>query len=228
MNKHLLGGLASLVVPLGLYGAPPTSFGSYQRSYLKSSVATPLAPALTRPWVRESCRVLPDPSPIEADDLVLQSGHGTRELVIIDQAVPDKTLFYQSIKPGVEVKQIQSGDNGLSQLIAILAQYQNLDALHIVSHADDGVIYLGNSRVTEQLLRENVETLSALDNALKPGADLLLYGCNLAKGASGEQLLDMIAANADIDVAASDDYTGAGELNGDWDLEIQRGDIESH
>ncbi|MBL4829760.1 MAG: DUF4347 domain-containing protein, partial [Aliivibrio sp.] len=165
--------------------------------------------------------------PIGDSDLQLQisTNNPINELIIIDQAVPDKHLFYKDLKPSTAVHEIASDQDGLTQLNQILSQYQNLDALHLVSHADDGVIYLGNTQVTEQLLKEKVDTFSSLNNALKEGADLLLYGCNLAKTEKGEGLLALIAHQADIDVAASNDLTGNMRLQGDWDLEIHTGDI---
>jgi len=158
----------------------------------------------------------------------LQITHNSpiNELIIIDQAVPDKHLFYQDLKPGTEVKEIASGQDGLVQLNQILSQYQVLDALHLVSHADDGVIYLGNTLVTEQLLKKKVDTFSSLNHALKDGADLLIYGCNLAKTDKGVDFLDLINRQTHLDIAASDDLTGAKVRGGDWDLEIVKGNIE--
>jgi plastocyanin len=160
-------------------------------------------------------------------DLQLITHIPINELIIIDAAVPDKHLFYKDLKPGTDVKEIGSGQDGLAQLNNILANYKNLDALHLVSHADDGVIYLGNTQVTEQLLKDKVATFSALNNALKDGADLLIYGCNLAKSEKGEQLLALISSQSHVDIAASSNVTGNVQLQGDWDLEITKGVIDS-
>jgi hypothetical protein len=166
---------------------------------------------------------------IQAESKLLQlvSHHYINELIIIDAAVPDKHVFYQSVKPGVEIIEIVSEQNGLLQLNRILSNYQNLDVLHLVSHADDGVIYLGNTVVTEQLLKEKVETFTALNNALNENADLLIYGCDLAKTAKGESLLELIANKSHIDIAASNNLTGSKKNGGDWELEIEKGDISS-
>jgi len=160
-----------------------------------------------------------------ADDLQINRGHEVRELLVIDAAVEDKHLFYQQLKPGVAVVEIQAGESGLAQLTQALSQYQGLDALHIVSHASDGVIQLGNSQITEEMLKTEVATLSAIDGALKGGADVLFYGCNLAEGQAGESLLQFISSEANVDVAASDDVTGAFELGGNWDLEKTVGEV---
>ncbi|MEW6982225.1 tandem-95 repeat protein [Colwelliaceae bacterium 6471] len=160
-------------------------------------------------------------------DLELIALNPTTELVIIDAALNDKSAFYQKSKPSVQVVEIQFGADALSQLKTVLQEYQNLDAVHLVSHAESGVILLGETKITEQLLREEIETLSTLDIALKSGGDLLLYGCNLADGESGESLIELIANTANIDVAASNNLTGNEALNGDWELEISRGSIDA-
>jgi hypothetical protein len=176
----------------------------------------------------ESTHLIPGISTVNPNlELRISKNNPVNELVIIDQAVPDKHLFYKDLKPGTEVKEISSGQDGLIQLNQILSQYQNLEALHLVSHAADGVIYLGNTQVTEQLLEEKVDTFSSLNNALKENADLLLYGCNLAKTVKGEQLLELIAHEANIDVAASNDFTGNMVNGGDWEFEITKGDINT-
>ena len=56
-------------------------------------------------------------------------------------------------------------------------------------------------------------------------ADLLFYGCDLAGNESGEDLVEFVSAVTGADVAASNDLTGAQELGGDWELEVNVGDI---
>ena len=163
----------------------------------------------------------------KVNGLELVKHHEINELIIIDQAVPDKHLFYKALKPGGEIREIDSSKDGLEQLKAILANYQNLNALHIVSHADDGVVFLGSSNVNEELLREEVNTLATMNKAMKDGADVFFYGCNLAKSEKGEALLELIQGEANVDVAASNNLTGNMKQGGDWQLEIVKGDISS-
>ena len=57
--------------------------------------------------------------------------------------------------------------------------------------------------------------------------DLLLYGCNVGAGASGQQFVESLAQLTGADVAASDDVTGGVAVGGDWELESVTGLIES-
>ncbi|MEW6992050.1 DUF4347 domain-containing protein [Colwelliaceae bacterium 6441] len=155
---------------------------------------------------------------------IIRGGH---ELVIIDKGVADYKTLLEGINPNADIRFIEQGESGLVQLEAILADYHDLQALHLVSHADDGMLYLGNSQVTEQSLKDEVNTLALINSALKEGADVLFYGCNLANSEKGDALLELISNKANVDVAASNDLTGSALHNGDWELEIQRGQIES-
>ena len=62
---------------------------------------------------------------------------------------------------------------------------------------------------------------------MREGGDLLLYGCDLASTEAGEELLDIVQRNTHLDVAASNNLTGNIAQGADWDLEIQRGNIET-
>ena len=56
---------------------------------------------------------------------------------------------------------------------------------------------------------------------LAAGADLLLYGCDVAADALGQQMTGTLAALTGADVAASTDLTGAASRGGNWVLEYR-------
>ncbi|HEY0893465.1 MAG TPA: DUF4347 domain-containing protein, partial [Cellvibrio sp.] len=224
MSNNLLIGLSSLLLPLGLYGVPAQSSTSYQRFYRSASInGFPEIPATNM----AATHVVRDAVMVAADDVEIVSVSPIKELVIVDAAVQDKSVFYRAVKPGVEIVEIDSSQPGLSQLKQILANYKNLTALHIISHATAGELSLGNSRVNATSLKQEVDTFSALKGALVDGADLFLYGCDVASGESGEELLEIIRSNTGLDVAASTNKTGNADSGGDWELEIQQGDIQN-
>ncbi|MDO6424424.1 tandem-95 repeat protein [Saccharophagus degradans] len=150
-----------------------------------------------------------------------------QSLVIVDQRVPNKAELYNGLKPGVELVEFNSTESGLLQLKNTLSQYKNLNALHIVSHGDDGVLLLGSSEVTESVLQQEIDTLAAIDSALQDNADVLIYGCNVAKTQKGEALLALISNEANVDVAASNNVSSGNAQKGDWVLEIKKGSIDT-
>ena len=194
---------------------------------LKQSIISDQALILSRPSDHKGAVPENIPDKNLTPNVELKTHHAVRELIIIDAAVEDKHTFYSDLKPGVDVREIKSGEDGLAQLQNALKNYSLLEAVHIVSHAADGEIYLGNTRVTEDLLRTEINTLSVIDDVLNDGADIHFYGCNLARTKRGDDLLELISQKANVDVAASNDFTGSAAHAGDWDLEITKGDISS-
>ncbi|MGL6013246.1 MAG: DUF4347 domain-containing protein, partial [Shewanella oncorhynchi] len=224
MRHALLSGLSSLLLPFGLYGAGAIAAPSYQRSYLSSSIS-----ASTDLLLRSDTSLPQDLIDLSGDQLDIQSAHPVRELVIVDGAVAeaDKSVLRRALKPSVQLVELDSSIAGLAQLINVLDGHKNLAAIHVVSHAQAGAILLGNSRITPETIQREVLAFAALKGAVREGGDLLFYGCDLAANDSGEELLDIISNNTGLDIAASNNLTGNAELQGDWDLEVTRGNIES-
>ncbi len=223
MANKLLMGLSSLLMPFGLYCGPTHSAAGYQRSYLNARAHA--SGTLEKPRFTE--KKSRDTAVASTDELDIMAARPAHELVIIDAAVPDKQQFYRAVKPGIDIVEISSSAAGLAQLKAILANYKNLAAVHIVSHAQAGELQLGNSGISAATLKTEVEMFAALNGAVQEGGDLLLYGCDLAANDAGEELLEIIQHHTHLDVAASDDLTGNLAQGADWDLEIQRGNIDT-
>ncbi|WP_249560513.1 DUF4347 domain-containing protein, partial [Shewanella sp. 10B] len=223
MANKILTGLSSLLLPFGLYGAPVQLSSGYSRSYLSATAQGNLLPVSTA----ASSKVLRGLAPEKANDLDIIGAYPVKELVVIDSAVPDKQLFYRGLKPGIDIVEIDSSQSGVRQLKTILSKYHDLAAIHIVSHAQEGALLLGNSRITAENIKQEVEVFAALNGAVREGGDLLFYGCELAANAAGEELLDIVQHNTHLDVAASNNLTGDSRQHGDWNLEIQRGHIET-
>ena len=86
---------------------------------------------------------------------------------------------------------------------------------------------LGNvAAINQSSLAAYGSQLSQWSDSLSSGADLLLYGCDVAKGERGMQFIGELSRLTGADVAASDDLTGAAALGGDWELEVATGIID--
>ncbi len=157
----------------------------------------------------------------------------TRELVIVDTSVEDYQQLIddligdQRTDRVIDVVTIQGDDDGVAQITDILAGYDGLDALHIVSHGDDSGVNLGNLWLTQDNLAGYAGEIAQWGNALHTDGDLLFLGCDLASSADGRQLLQTISTLTGADVAASIDDTGAAARGGDWDLEFIIGSMET-
>ncbi|MEQ8473164.1 MAG: DUF4347 domain-containing protein, partial [Marinoscillum sp.] len=160
------------------------------------------------------------------EEVNFTKGRKVRELVIVDGDVQNKSVFYKQLKPGLEVVEIKR-NSGLVGLMTILSAYQDLDAIHLVSHASPGQLQLGGQVVDANTLHTNVNTFATLNGAIKEGGDLLIYGCEFGQGKEGDDFLQIVKGNTHADVAASSNKTGNSAFGGDWNLEIQKGDIEA-
>ena len=153
------------------------------------------------------------------------------ELVFIDANAPDYQQLLQGIgdKPGVEIKVfvLEADVDGTAQISSILAEYQGVDAIHLLSHGDDTGFQLGRDWIGAASLDKYSDDFSNWGQSLSQNADVLIYGCNLASDPTGEQLLNDLARLTGADIAASDDVTGHASLGGDWDLEFASGDIDT-
>ncbi|WP_188885290.1 DUF4347 domain-containing protein, partial [Amphritea balenae] len=153
------------------------------------------------------------------------------ELVVIDSRTPDFQFIIDNLASDGDrqfhVVLLEAGDDGIQKIGETLATGQSFSALHIISHSDGDSILLGSDQLDLDRAQAESEHLRAWAGGFTDDADLLIYGCNLAGGGAGQQLITTLAGLLDVDVAASDDLTGSQLMGGDWDLEYQIGEIST-
>ncbi|MDV6034703.1 MAG: DUF4347 domain-containing protein, partial [Phycisphaera sp. RhM] len=154
------------------------------------------------------------------------------QLVFVDAGVEDHQqliddLWASNDAADLEIYLLDEFRDGVEQITEILNGYQDVDAIHLLSHGNDGKLRLGNSALDGGNLAGYAGDFAHWQSSLTDEADLLLYGCELAETDSGVAMLEALAALTGADVAASTDDTGHASLGGDWDLEYVGGIIES-
>nr|WP_286198125.1 VCBS domain-containing protein [Salinisphaera sp. G21_0] len=148
----------------------------------------------------------------------------SHEVVLIDPSIPDYETLLMGIPENAQVH-ILSSSATLKEIADVLAGYQELDAVHLFSHGSVGSLSLSGEVVNTNGLTLQQETLAIIGESLSDDGDILLYGCNVAKDAEGQAFIDQFAELTGADVAASDDFTGAAKLRGDWELEVSVGSV---
>ena len=158
----------------------------------------------------------------------------TNELVFVDTATPDYQKLVDQMRESalgqgrhLEFVLIDQEKDGIRKVTDTLAKRSGLDAIHIVSHAQDGSVQLGSSRLDFDSLVKRAASIKRWGAALTEAGDILFYGCDLAASAEGKSLLDALSRLTGADVAASEDLTGSAAKGGDWDLEFQVGAVET-
>ncbi|WP_254565050.1 DUF4347 domain-containing protein [Oscillatoria sp. HE19RPO] len=145
------------------------------------------------------------------------------EILFADPTVTGYETLIASIPAELPVVVLDPNRDAIAQISEILShQKQPLAGLHILSHAQSGMLHLGKSVLTDENLPE--AEISQWAKSLTPDADILLYGCNLAADLGG--FVTRLAAITGADIAASDNLTGSAALGGDWELEAHTGPIE--
>ena len=154
---------------------------------------------------------------------------GKKEVAFVDTSTPGYQSLADGVRAGVEVEVIDGGQSGLAQIAKWAGTHSGYDAIHLITHGSEATLRIGSDSVTNASLGTAVQQmeLAEVGHALAPGGNLLLYGCDVAKGIDGQQLVNDIAAATGSDVAASDNRTGAAAMGGDWVFEYNVGTIEA-
>ena len=166
----------------------------------------------------------------EADVAAAAAIHGV-ELIVIDSNVADADGLLDGLLAedrDFRLLRLDGTEDGIRQITDRLQQLGNVSAIHLISHGGVGEIHLGSSLLNSQTLSSHAAELMAWRSALTDGADVLIYGCNVAADSAGLLLLDQMSALTGADVAASVDDTGNAVYGGDWDLEYQTGSIQTN
>jgi hypothetical protein len=148
------------------------------------------------------------------------------QIVFIEGSVADYQILADGVQPGVKVVILNPDANGVQQIADYLQQHdiQNLSAISIVADGADGEIQLGNTLLSASNVAEYQQQLAAIGAALKPGGDLLLYGCDVAQNSTGVAFLgDLAAATGVGNIAAASHVVGNAAEGGSFNLDVDLG-----
>ncbi len=166
------------------------------------------------------------PSAVSAKaDIPVSEKPYVHSLIFIDSAVRDAAAFRRSLTSGSDLYVLKAGSDPFKQMSDISAAYHGLKNISVMSHATPGKISLSGMDYDVEALRQHGLDLARVGASMSDGADILFYGCDLAEGSAGRELINAIAALTGRDVAASDNTTGHKLFGGDWALEYATGPV---
>lgn len=148
-------------------------------------------------------------------------------LVFIDSRIKDFANLTATLEPNTEWFLLDAGQDGIQQMASVLAGRTDVSALHIVSHGSAGALQLGSTVLNANSLPNYWPALQTLGGSLSSGADVLLYGCDVASGLDGLAFMQQLANATGADIAASSNATGSTALHADSVLEQQIGQVET-
>ncbi|MCR6629876.1 MAG: DUF4347 domain-containing protein [Magnetospirillum sp.] len=210
------------------FGRPPLARALEQR-FMYDGAAPATVAATTAAADAAHADAQPEPAPATAATAAATasaSADAPHAVVFIDGGLQNAAQLAAAVPAGTEVVILDANGDGIAQITSYLDSHAGLDAVHIVSHGDAGQITLGRDILSGATLAQYAGQLQQWGHDLAPGADVLIYGCDVAKGEIGQHFIAELSATTGTDVAASTDTTGSAAFGGDWTLEAHSGTID--
>ncbi len=145
-------------------------------------------------------------------------------LVILDARVDRLPMLLADVGADNEVIVLDPQQDGIEQITAALSRYPQLTRVHLVSHGSPGQLFLGNSQLGLATMEGYAEQLRVWATALQ-GCELSIYGCQVAKGVSGNLFLRQLHQLTGASIAASARRVGRSDDWAQWELETQIGTV---
>jgi len=142
-------------------------------------------------------------------------------LLLVDPSVAHYADLLADIHPGFDTVILNPAQDGITQVSKALAERRAIASLHILSHGSAGRLYLGAGHLDRSLLAAQSEAVMGWADAFAPGAEIFLYGCEVAAGSEGSSFVELLAELTGVAIAASSTLTGSAALGGDWNLDYQ-------
>ncbi|WP_404301581.1 DUF4347 domain-containing protein [Alicycliphilus denitrificans] len=154
------------------------------------------------------------------------SSANAREIAFVLDNIGDPQGLAVGLPSHVRVHVLDAAGDVLGQIINLLEGQAGLDAIHLFSHGSAGSLNLGKTSLNASTLPGFQDALARIGAALSNDGDILLYGCDVAQGTAGADLIGRLAQATGADIAASTDTTGASALGGNWVLEAASGTVD--
>ncbi len=144
-------------------------------------------------------------------------------LVAIDARIDEVTTLRSHLMPGVATIVIESTADGLALVQQALDRNPNVRELHLMSHGRPGSVEFGAIGISLETIADQsqAQMLGAIGDRLDR---IAIYGCNVAAGDAGIELIEKLARLTGCAIAASTTKTGHRDRGGDWNLDVARGD----
>jgi Ca2+-binding RTX toxin-like protein len=148
-------------------------------------------------------------------------------LIVIDSGVADYQSLINAAVSQAEILLLNPQEDGIIQMTKALRKRRNLRSLQILSHGSAGELQLGKTRLNLKTLNDYIPVLQTWKAAFSQNADILLYGCCVGAGETGQQFVQQLTQYTQTPVAASTGLIGNAALGGNWQLDITTAAINS-
>ena len=96
------------------------------------------------------------------------------EVVIVDTSVSNYQEIISSIDTDLNIVILEQGRT-LKDIPDLLVEYNDIDALHIISHGGAGTLQVGSQWYDQYNIYDSLEVLEEIGSKLSQAGDILLY-----------------------------------------------------
>ncbi|MEO0644830.1 MAG: DUF4347 domain-containing protein [Cyanobacteria bacterium J06650_10] len=149
------------------------------------------------------------------------------KLVFIDSSIEHISALVDGLRAGYQAYVISQTQDGIAQITHLLSKFQQVEAIHIVSHGTPGALQIGSAHLTIETAEQYSKQLKTWGRVLSLQGQLLIYGCEVAKGEHGGAFLRTLHQLTNANISASTTLTGSQAKGGDWVLDAQVGEAQA-
>lgn len=150
------------------------------------------------------------------------------EVAFIDAGLDRIDTLLHRLHPAVALFTVDRRRSGLLQIRDAVEGLHGLSAIHLIAHGEPGALRLGRSRLTRRVMAARAAALHAVGKALAEDGELIVYGCNVARGPVGRAWLDALAGATGAHVVAANAPVGASWLGGEGSPRVRSGSPGRH
>jgi hypothetical protein len=158
------------------------------------------------------------PSVAKPTGAAVRPAGGGRRIVFVDGGVAEGAILAAGALPGVDVAWLADDRPALAQIAARLSDGLPVAALHIVAHGRPGALHAAAGVIDAAALRRDGTSVARIAAALAPGAEVVLFACEVAAGPAGRAFVAALSSALRAPVAAAEHVVGAAEMGGPWNL----------
>jgi hypothetical protein len=141
-------------------------------------------------------------------------------LLFIDATLPDLATLRAGLPSESEVHLLPAGRDGMQIIADALLGRSGIEALHLLCHGRPGALQVGAITLNALSLTRYAGVLDIISSAMVEDGALLVYGCEVARGAEGQRFVQALRLMTGLQVAAATHKVGAAELGGSWNLDV--------
>ncbi len=165
---------------------------------------------------------LPSICPAALPHSIATANQQSTHLVVIDPIVDQPELLVAAVLPQVTLLQLDSQQDSIAQISALLQQQPHLRQVSIVGHGFPGGLQLGNREISLATLPQMAAALRQWFRVPQDSVEIVppqlsLYACHVGQGDAGAEFLEQLHQITGATVRASQQTVG----KGNWQLEVE-------